>query len=108
VHCIVIIKNFFTHIFRSFRFNIIKISDSFLFYIIKKVLTLGQKLKINITPHLFSSPIPDMKRLEKHSWLKESELVGIDMKKKEQVELLSIFKEKFKEEYNKFPQGIKL
>lgn len=58
----------------------------------------------HITPNSFYQPIPDTRRLKDDLWSKHSELVGIDINERKQLELLSLFASKFKAEYERFPR----
>lgn len=54
----------------------------------------------------FYSPIPDLKALEKAQetfWTEPSDMIGVDLQEKSQLQLLSQFKEKYKQEYDTFP-----
>lgn len=59
-------------------------------------------LGFHITRNHFYSPIPDTRTLKDELWTKYSELVGIDINEKYQLELLSVFS-KFKTEYDGLP-----
>ncbi|TET91158.1 MAG: class I SAM-dependent methyltransferase [Methanomassiliicoccales archaeon] len=77
--------------------------------ILRRVLKLSfrfwQRLGFHITPNHFYQPIPDTRTLKDDLWQKESELVGIDINEKGQIELLSLFSSRFKEEYDRFPRS---
>ncbi len=64
-----------------------------------------QRLGIHITPNNFYQPVPDTRTLKDDLWSKHSELVGIDINEKKQLELLSLFVSKFKSEYDRFPKN---
>ncbi len=64
-----------------------------------------QRLGINITRNYYYSPIPDIKDLKGEIWSRKSQLIGIDINEKMQLEFLSKFETQFKEEYNKFPKN---
>jgi len=66
---------------------------------------LCQKLGIHVTPNSFYQPIPDTTKLKDDLWSKRSDLVGIDLREKEQLQLLSQFASKFKMEYEGFPRS---
>lgn len=74
-------------------------------YWLKKLFSTCQKLGFHILPCTCYSPIPNTRALKDNLWNNESELVGVDMKEKEQLELLSLFATKFKSEYEKFPRN---
>lgn len=73
-------------------------------YVIKKLFPFCQKLGFHIVPNHFYYPIPDTWELKDDLWSKHSELVGIDINEKKQLEILSLFVSKFKNEYDKFPR----
>lgn len=82
-----------------------KIYNALLRRIIKKTFLFWQSLGVHITPNHFYEPIPDTRTLKDDLWLKHSELIGIDINEKKQLELLSFFVSKFKNEYNRFPKN---
>jgi hypothetical protein len=65
---------------------------------------LWEKKGFHITPVHFYEPIPDTASLKADLWSKQSELIGININADSQIRLLSIFSQKFKEEYESFPQ----
>jgi len=67
--------------------------------------SLFQRLGFHITPNHYYSPIPDTRKLKDDLWSKRSELVGVDINESKQLELLSLFGAKFKNEYERFPRG---
>ena len=71
--------------------------------IFKKLFLLWEKLGFHITRNHFYQPIPDTRTLKDDLWEKQSELVGIDINEEGQINLLSLFSSKFKEEYESFP-----
>lgn len=73
--------------------------------IFKKLFPLWEKLGFHITRNHFYEPIPDTRTLKDDLWEKQSELVGIDMNEEGQINLLSLFASKFKEEYESFPRN---
>jgi len=73
--------------------------------IIKKTFLFWQRLGFHITPNHFYEPIPDTRTLKDDLWSKHSELVGININEKKQLELLSLFASKFKNEYEAFPKS---
>ena len=64
---------------------------------------LWEKKGFHITPIHFYEPIPDTRTLKDELWESESELVGIDMNREEQLRLLTHVFPNFKDEYN-FPR----
>lgn len=73
--------------------------------IYKKSFPLWEKLGFYIIPNHFYYPIPDTRTLKDDLWEKHSELIGIDMNEEGQINLLSLFSSKFKEEYESFPRN---
>ena len=71
----------------------------------KRYFRLWERKGYHITPNYFTESIPDLRTLEDSLWTKQSELVGIDINDQRQIELLSHFSSRFKDEYNSFPQG---
>jgi len=69
----------------------------------KRFFDLWEKKGFHITPVHFYEPIPDTRTLKDELWESESELVGIDMKPKEQLKLLTHVFSSFRDEY-KFPR----
>ena len=63
-----------------------------------------EKCGFHITPVHYHQPIPDTRELNDDLWLKDSELVGVNINEEKQLELLSLFVAKFKNEYDKFPE----
>ncbi len=63
----------------------------------------SEKLGFHITPNHFYFPIPDTRKLRDTLWSNPSELIGIDVNERRQLELLSLFL-KFKNEYDRFPK----
>jgi hypothetical protein len=72
---------------------------------ITKNFSLWQKLGYHITPNNFNEPIPDTSSLNDNLWLRNSELVGVNINEQEQLNLLSDFASNYKEEFNSFPQS---
>lgn len=58
----------------------------------------------HVTPAHFYEPIPDTRTLSDDIWLKQSQLVGIDINEQRQINLLREFSSKFKKEYDGFPR----
>lgn len=72
--------------------------------LIKRTFLLWQRCGFHITPNHFYQPIPDTRRLKDDLWSKYSELVGININERKQLELLSLFVSNFKHEYERFPR----
>jgi hypothetical protein len=56
----------------------------------------------HVTPARFNQPIPDIQSLPETLWSQPSELIGIDMNERAQLDLLKSFL-KFRGEYEQFP-----
>lgn len=63
-----------------------------------------ERLGIHVTPVHHTQPVPDTRDLGPRIWSKPSELVGIDMRESEQLELLGSFVARFKAEYDALPR----
>ena len=72
---------------------------------IKKSFPFWQKLGFHITPNHYYWPIPDTRMLKDDLWQRQSELAGIDINEEGQINILSQFSSKFKEEYESFPRS---
>ena len=72
---------------------------------IKKTFPFWQMLGFHITPVHFYEPIPETRKLKDNLWQKHSQLIGININEKKQLELLSLFISKFKKEYETFPKN---
>jgi len=83
----------------------IKIYNKILRKLINKTFRFWEIFGFHITPVHFYEPIPDTRKLKNILWQKRSELIGIDMQEKKQLELLSFFVSKFKREYETFPKS---
>ena len=71
--------------------------------ILAAVFLFFQKLGINITPNHYYQPIPDLKSLKPEIWERKSELPGVTIEPDKVLSLLDDFREKYAEEYSKFP-----
>jgi hypothetical protein len=69
-----------------------------------KTFPIWQKLGFHISLNHYYSPIPDTRTLKDNLWSKSSELIGVDINEKKQLELLSLFMSRFKSEYDEFPK----
>ena len=69
-----------------------------------RLFSLWERMGFHITPNHFYQPIPDTRTLKDGLWLRQSELVGIDMNEQKQIQLLNQFL-RFKEEYDNFPKN---
>ena len=71
----------------------------------KRYFDFWQRRGYHITPVHYYQPIPDTRELKQDLWLKDSELVGVDINEQKQLELLSLFVARFKNEYDRFPEN---
>lgn len=71
---------------------------------INKSFPFWQKIGIHVVLNDFFWPIPDTRTLDEKLWRTRSEMVGVNINKEKQFELLSLFSEKYSHEYNAFPQ----
>ena len=71
---------------------------------IKKTFSIWQRMGFYVTLNHFYEPVPDTKTLEDELWLKHSDMEGIDINEEGQINLLSQFSSKFKDEYEAFPR----
>lgn len=62
----------------------------------------AEKLGIHILKPDPFNPIPDTRYLKDDLWSKDSELSGVDFNEQQQIELLSLFQNQFKKEYEAF------
>jgi hypothetical protein len=65
---------------------------------------LWQRLGIHMTPVHFYAPIPDTRSLPESLWERPSDLVGLDMREDEQLQMLSTLASNFKSEYDALPR----
>lgn len=72
--------------------------------LIRKSFPIWQKLGFHVTLNSWDQPIPDTAQLKDDIWAKYSGLVGIDLREEYQLNLLSQFSTRFKDEYEKFPK----
>jgi len=82
-----------------------EVSGKILRKFIKKTFSFWQMLGFHITSIHFYEPIPDTRKLKDNLWQKHSQLIGININEKKQLELLSLFISKFKKEYKIFPKN---
>lgn len=64
-----------------------------------------QRFWFQVTPGHFYAPIPDTRTLKDELWAKPSDLVGVDMNEKWQLEFLSDCAAKYRGEYERFPHN---
>lgn len=73
--------------------------DTILF---SRIFALCERLGFHITRNHFYQPIPDTGTLKDPLWLRQSQLVGININEQKQVEMINQFL-RFKNEYDNFP-----
>ncbi len=71
---------------------------------LKKSFPFWQRLGLHITPKHFYEPVPDTTTLKDEIWRKDSEMVGVDIREQDQINLLSDLRRNFKEEYESLPR----
>lgn len=71
--------------------------------VFKNLFPLWQRLGFHITRNHFYQPIPDTRTLPAKFWQRHSDLAGIDMNEKKQLQLLADFVKRFKPEYSSIP-----
>ncbi|PIY95960.1 MAG: class I SAM-dependent methyltransferase [Candidatus Kerfeldbacteria bacterium CG_4_10_14_0_8_um_filter_42_10] len=71
----------------------------------KKLFSFWQFLGFHVTRNYFYEPIPDTRTLKDNIWQKLSELSGLNINDRGQINLLSLFASKFKKEYESLPKN---
>ncbi|MGH2396323.1 MAG: class I SAM-dependent methyltransferase [bacterium] len=71
--------------------------------IFRKWFPVWQRLGFHLTKNHYYSPIPDTSALKDELWQRPSELIGVDLNEERQLELLSDFVARFKDEYGRIP-----
>ena len=71
--------------------------------VINRYFSLWERHGFHLTPVNYYSPIPDTRELKDELWMKHSELPGIDLNVKRQLNLLLNVFPRFREEYLRFP-----
>ena len=71
---------------------------------IKKSFPIWQRMGFHVTPNHFYEPVPDTRTLREELWSKHSNIAGIETNEEGQINLLSQFSSKFKDEYENFPR----
>lgn len=71
----------------------------------KSFFRLWERKGFHITPVSYEEPIPDTATLKDDLWQRQSKLVGIDLNEQGQIDLLSLFSSRFREEYESFPRN---
>ena len=73
--------------------------------VVIRLFSLWEHMGFHITQNVFWHPIPDTITLKDELWLRQSELVGIDINQQSQIQLLNQFSSRFKAEYDSFPKN---
>lgn len=76
---------------------------------LRTVFACGQRLGLNITARHYESPIPYVRELPEEIWDTRTDMIGIDLRTDEQVELIREFAGRYRDEYERFPieyQGV--
>jgi predicted O-methyltransferase YrrM len=63
-----------------------------------------QALGVHVTPNHFYSPVPDTRRINRQVFDRPSDLLGVDLREKEQLLLLESLASSFRAEYSLFPR----
>lgn len=74
-----------------------------LWYVLARMFSLCQKMGINITPVHYESTIPVIGKLPASLWKSKTDMVGVDLREDEQLELLREFSNSYRNEYERFP-----
>ena len=69
----------------------------------QRTFPLLQQLGVHVTPNRYTHPIPDTRTLSESLWTTPSELVGIDLREPQQLDLLARFVDGYKAEFDRFP-----
>jgi predicted O-methyltransferase YrrM len=80
-----------------------QVVDGFLRPFLRRAFELGQRAGLHVTPNNFYSPIPDTRTLRPGLWQPRAELPGVDLREREQVELLAELSAAWKAEYDALP-----
>lgn len=70
-----------------------------------KLFSFWENLGFHLTTNQYDSPIPDTRTLNDQIWLRQRELVGIDLNEKRQIQFLAKLESMFKSEYHKIPMS---
>jgi len=84
--------------------KISKAYNYFLRLFIKKSFPIWQRMGFHVTPNHFYEPVPDTRTLKDELWLKHDDMAGLEIDEEGQINLLSQFSSKFKDEYEGFPR----
>lgn len=82
-----------------------KLKDEIVNVVYRRCFRSLEKLGFHVTPVHYEDPVPDTRVLKDDLWQRHTDLVGIDINEKGQINLLSLFSSKFKKEYEIFPRN---
>jgi predicted O-methyltransferase YrrM len=71
--------------------------------IYKYLSNISFKFGYDLVRHTYDSPVPDLNFLNENIWINRSEMVGVNINQDNQLKLLEIFVDKYKEEYCEIP-----
>lgn len=71
----------------------------------EKMFPFWQRFGFHITLSHFTQPVPDTRSLRPDLWSSNSEVIGIDMNERKQIELLDLFAFEYRDEYDRFPRN---
>ena len=63
-----------------------------------------ERLGVHIVPNDYEQPIPDSRALPQRLWTRRSDMVGVNVREEDQLQLLSLFSSRYKQEYDAFPR----
>lgn len=69
-----------------------------------KTYSFWERMGIHVVPNDFYQPIPDLRNLTDDLWTREYDMTGIDVRERQQLELLSGFVSSFRTEYDALPR----
>jgi hypothetical protein len=72
--------------------------------VVRRLFPRLQRLGINLTLNSFYSPIPELAELPSELWSGSSALPGVDLRERQQLDLLVEFETLYKNEYDAFPR----
>jgi len=70
----------------------------------RKIFFFFQKFGIHVIPNHYYCPVPDTRTLTDYIFHRKTQLIGINVNEREQLELLNSFEINFKREYEKIPR----
>lgn len=69
----------------------------------RRYFTFWEKKGFHVTPNHFYEPIPDLSQLTETIWSRRQNLVGLDMNEDGQLNMLSNYQARFRDEYDQLP-----